>query len=161
MLSIISTKNSGHTERCDLKYTHNVHRPLSDSKSWLCPTSVLSSLWSYSKCVTRWCDPSSEAEFLDVIGTKILRLFHHAIQSPLLADFTPQLWFSWTWIFTALTWDLEWRKNLIENHAPLWFQKSIQNNHFMKKAKSEGRNLKSEKSPDYARKSQRNCTFMN
>ncbi len=29
------------------------------------------------------------------------------------------------------------------------------------KAKNEGRNLKSEKSQDYAQKPQRNCTFMN
>ncbi len=54
-------------------------------------------------------------------------------QSALLANFPPQLWFSWTWDFHSL--DLGFRKeeNLIENHIPLWFQKSIQNNQSMKK----------------------------
>ncbi len=32
---------------------------------------------------------SSEAEFLEVIGTKVLRVFFLAIQSPLQTDFTP------------------------------------------------------------------------
>ncbi len=33
-------------------------------------------------------------------------------------------------------------------------------NSILKKVKTEGRNLKSEKSQDFAQKSQRNCTFV-
>ncbi len=93
-----------------------------------------------------------------------------SLQSPLLADFTPHLWFSWfSWI-----WDLERRKTW-KAYPPstLWFQKSIRNNESMKKTQvcswiafcrkpkpmvetSSLRNIKI-----MSKKPQQNFTFMN
>ncbi len=73
------------------------------------------------------------AEFVDVIGTKVLRVFLLAIQSPLLTDFTPSL-----------------PPLMSKSGLKLVCNKIIVN-----------RNLKSENSQVYAQKPQQNCTFTN
>ncbi len=73
-----------------------------------------------------------EAEFVDVIGTKVLRVFLLAIQSPLPADFTPPA-------------PLESGLKLVcKCNVNIVFE-----------------NLKSENSQDYAQKPERNFTVMN
>ncbi len=79
------------------------------------------------RCVT-------EAEFLDIIGTRVLRVFHLAIHSHLyyriLYPPPPP-----RWAIVVRNWF--WNVNIVY------------------------RILKSENSQDYSQKSQRNCTFMN
>ncbi len=74
-----------------------------------------------------------ESEFVDVIGTEVLRVFLLAIQSPLPADFTPP------------TPPRERGLKLVcKCNINIVFE-----------------NLKSENSQDYAQKPQRNFTVMN
>ncbi len=95
---------------------------------------------------------SPEAEFLDVIGTKVLRVFLLAIHSHLyfldvigtkvlrvfLLDIQSHLYYR----FYSYTPPPPFETSLLYKHCIVY------------------RNLKSENSQDYARKPQRNCTFV-
>ncbi len=123
-----------------------------------------------NKCSPSMCTTTIEAEFLDEIQTKVLRIFLIASHIPLysfaLRDFyffklTQPLtyFFKLTQAVTissfyskAITLYRSKKENLIENHNPPPPPYVLRNPY---------RNLKSENSQDYTQKPQRNCTFVN